>query len=325
MTLPTLFRAAAGAATAAGFLLASPSALALVSSPSPFSGLVVFGDSLSDNGNLFALTEQAYGPGNGFPPAPYYQGRFSNGPVAVERLASGLGLSAGQFKDLAIAGALTGTAGALGDGQGGSFGGGMLQQLAGFQASLGGGLADANALYFVWGGANDLRGGVSIATAIGNLSTIVSTLHTLGARKFLLPNLPDLGLTPEAREGGYSGAATGVSNKFNDDLKVAYDGLAANWTDETFYFFDAEKIQRSITADAPSYGFSNVSSGCLQTKPVSLCANPDSYLYWDQIHPTAAAHAILGAQMLAAVPEPQTMLMMAAGLLGLLAVRRRQA
>lgn len=40
--------------------------------------VVVFGDSLSDNGNLFAQTGQ--------PPAPYFQGRFSNGPVWVEQL-----------------------------------------------------------------------------------------------------------------------------------------------------------------------------------------------------------------------------------------------
>jgi len=42
--------------------------------------LVVFGDSLSDNGNLFLAT------GGAQPPAPYYQGRFSSGPVFTELL-----------------------------------------------------------------------------------------------------------------------------------------------------------------------------------------------------------------------------------------------
>ena len=134
MTMSTLFRAAAGTATAAGLLLASSSALALVAAPpSLFSGLVVFGDSLSDNGNFFAMT------GGTFPPAPYYQGRFSNGPVAVERLASRLGQSGAQVKDLAGGGAKTGTGGQVAVT-------GMLSQLASFQAALGGGQADGNAL-----------------------------------------------------------------------------------------------------------------------------------------------------------------------------------
>jgi phospholipase/lecithinase/hemolysin len=313
MTLFTLFRTAAGAtATAAGLLLASTSALALVASPpSSFSSLVVFGDSLSDNGNLFALT------GGTVPASPYYQGRFSNGPVAVERLASGLGLGGAQFRDLAIAGAQTGTGGVVA-------GTGMLSQLAGFQAALGGGQADGNALYVVWGGANDLRGGVSIGTAIGNLSSLVSSLHTLGARKFLLPNLPDLGLTPEAREAGGSALATFASEAFNTNLSLAYGTMAAQWTDETFYYLYAMGAQRALSAGAPGNGFSNVSNRCFDSRVPSLCATPDSYLYWDNIHPTAAVHQILGDQMLAAVPEPQTMLMMALGLLALLALRRRQ-
>jgi len=309
MTLFTLFRAAAGAAT--GLLLASTSALA-ATPPPLFSGLVVFGDSLSDNGNLFALT------GTAFPPSPYYLGRFSNGPVAVERLASGLGLSGAQFMDLAIAGAKTGTGGERP-------GSGMLNQLAGFQAGLGGGSADAGALYFVWGGANDLRGGVSIGEAVGNLGSIVSTLHTLGARKFLLPNLPDLGLTPEAREGGGSALATSASEAFNQSLSATYGALAAQWSDETFYYVDAMGAQRALTAGTPGNGFSNVADRCFDSRVPSLCAAPDSYIYWDNIHPTAATHQVMANQMLAAVPEPQTMLMMAVGLVALLGASRRRA
>ncbi|WP_445245572.1 SGNH/GDSL hydrolase family protein, partial [Microcoleus sp. OTE_8_concoct_300] len=118
---------------------------------------------------------------------PYFQGRFSNGPVAVEVLATGLGAT---LHDLAVAGAQTSTLGQLANT-------GMTSQLASFTASLGGGSADPNALYFVWGGANDLRAaGVNAAAAIAptivNLSTIVSSLYSLGARNFMLPNLPNL-------------------------------------------------------------------------------------------------------------------------------------
>ena len=103
----------------------------------------------------------------------------------------------------------------------------------------------------------------------------------------------------------------------------ASGALAAQWSDETFYSFDAMGAQRAITTGAPGNGFSNVIGRCFDSGVPSLCATPDSYLYWDNIHPTAATHQILGNQMLAAVPEPQTLLMMALGLVGLLAVRRR--
>lgn len=288
--------------------------LAAVGSPAfAYSGLVVIGDSLSDDGNLYELT------GNTFPPPPYYQGRFSNGPVAVERLADGLGLSGATFLNLAIAGAKTGL-----DGNGGA-GTGMRSQLAGYQAMLGGGSADAGALYVVWGGANDLRGGVSIDTAVGNLKSIVSTLYGLGAREFLLPNLPDLGLTPEARVNGQVAVemATAASEVFNTKLAIAYADLAQTWSDEHFHYFNAMEAQRGITNGSPGNGFTNVSQSCIS---LGAGCTPSTFLYWDNIHPTAAAHQVLGNQMLAAVPEPATVLTMALGVLALLghAARRQR-
>ena len=78
-------------ATAACLLLAATSAMAAAPS---FTGMYVFGDSLSDNGNVLALT------GGLYPPAPYFQGQFSNGPVAVEWLATGLQLAPASFTTL---------------------------------------------------------------------------------------------------------------------------------------------------------------------------------------------------------------------------------
>src|SRR5919108_3147959 len=65
----------------------------------PYTTVVMFGDSLSDNGNLLALT------GGAVPASPYFAGRFSNGPVWVERLASALDVPLVNF---AVGGALTG-------------------------------------------------------------------------------------------------------------------------------------------------------------------------------------------------------------------------
>ena len=105
-----------------------------------YSKLVVFGDSISDNGNVFRAS------GGTFPGFPYYQGRFSNGPIWIDDLAAIPGVVGQPTEDLAYGGARTDT--------------NIDPRLPGMQAEVGGYLAlhpvvDPNALYIVWGGGND--------------------------------------------------------------------------------------------------------------------------------------------------------------------------
>lgn len=58
------------------------------SSAGPFTGIVAFGDSLSDAGNVFLAT------GGAIPAPPYVGGHFSSGPIWVEGLSPILGLGA---------------------------------------------------------------------------------------------------------------------------------------------------------------------------------------------------------------------------------------
>ena len=311
-------------------LSAVAAALVLVSVPASASGpsftsMVVFGDSLSDTGNLFALT------GGTYPLFPYDNGRFSNGPLAVEWLASGLGLTGPKFDNWAIAGATTDTWGSA-DASLGGYPTGMLSQLAGYQSSLGGGSADSAALYFVMGGANDLRYGDlstplaashTVDVAVANLKSIVTSLHALGAQKFFLPNLPDLGLTPESVAGGTSAGSSALSALFNQRLAAAYDDLKQTWSDETFYDIDLPTIQYQQLADAPANGFTSLTDQCILTAGC-VASNAAGFVYWDNVHPSAATHAILGAAMLAAVPEPESLLLVALAGLALLGTRRRR-
>ncbi len=82
-------------------------ALATIAQAGPFTSIVVYGDSLSDNGNLFKDSG-----GTQPPDPPYFKGRRSDGPVAVEQLAILFGV---PLLDFAYAGATTGV-GNYGDG-----------------------------------------------------------------------------------------------------------------------------------------------------------------------------------------------------------------
>ena len=302
-----------------------------------YSKLVVFGDSLSDTGNLLTLT------GGALPqPSAYWNGRFSNGPVAVEWLAQGLGIG---LENYAYGGATTGLLNGPIDVpvQTLPIYTGVQAQVGQFEATLGPtGQAAAGALYVVWAGANDIRylGATPqvVATAIQNLAGSVAELYAHGARDFLLPNLPDLGLTPYAAsvEALYPGTAAGLSalsEGFNLGLHSAYASLRTNpfFAGANFIEFNTMGIQRAVAANPGAYGFSNVTTPCFSgfvgEPGGAVCANPSGLFYWDSVHPSAQAQQLLGQQMLAAVPEPASMLLMAVGtlaLLGLSAHRRQR-
>src|SRR5690606_28518073 len=129
-----------------------------------------------------------------------------------------------------------------------------------------GGSADPNALYTVWGGANDVFAVVADPTQaqaiIGGAVTaqigIVGTLQAAGAQYVLVPNLPDIGITPSFRAGGAAamGQGTALAAAYNDAL---FGGLAANGLRvipvDTFHFL------QEVVADPGLYGFANVTSG----------------------------------------------------------------
>jgi phospholipase/lecithinase/hemolysin len=271
-------------------------AVTVGASAQSFSSMVVFGDSLSDTGNLFDFTD-------GTIPAspPYFEGRFSNGPVWVEYLASRMGLTPDLVVNFAMGGATTGhTNITVPEAPG------LLAQIETFAAS--GGPADPEALYVVWAGANDFLEDASdpeatITTAVDNIATAVSTLATLGAHTVVVPNLPALGRTPDARESGdplLIAGATLLSIAFNRTLAPTLDRLEATLGIDLIAL-DVFALFRAVIADPAAVGLTNVTDRCLSADLTTVCDTPEQYLFWDGRHPTTAAHAILADAAFAAV------------------------
>ena len=267
-------------------LLVSLALLSLIVVPTAsarsFTQLIVFGDSLSDSGNLFAAT------GGAVPPSPpYFAGRFSNGPVWVEFLAAELGV---PVQDYALGGALTGRVNIFDDpGIPAEFPG-VLDEVDMFLA-LNGGVADPHALYVVWAGANDFFAApapATIAPAVANLLSAVRTLADRGARHIVVPTMPDLGLTPDGRASGFSPQLTALSVAFNRALK---SGLALRGPHVTVV--DIFRLFHQIVDHPAEFGFTDVTTACLDLDPFSLCPNPDGHLFWDSVHPTTRGHEIL--------------------------------
>jgi outer membrane lipase/esterase len=246
----------------------------------PFSAIYVIGDSLSDTGRTSAVLSQ---PGFPFPPPPYATGRISNGPVWIEYLAPQVRRPYNALENFSWAGANTGTFNVFGAGLPG-----MLNEL-GELLTLTSGSLDPKALYVVFGGANDffrIFNGADPATVIAsgvtNLLTIVVTLRTAGAENIVVIDLPDIGRTPRAIAGGPASAAgaTFLSTTFNTLLNHALDGL--NFPVVRVSTFD---LINQFVAQPKKFGFTNVTG-----QGILDLANADTYLFWDDVHPTTRGH-----------------------------------
>lgn len=313
-------------------LAAALLACGMAGAQAAYTGLTIFGDSLTDTGNVYAAT------GNSYPPAPYWNGRFSDGPVWVEYLAASLGLSATASlqggQNYAFGGARTGSAAnPVPD---------LLAQSVGLWApTLGAGPADASRLYVLLGGGNDMRDARSAyqtnsaadqagrqaaaQAAASNLINNLGFLASKGVTDVLLGNLPDLGRTPEAAALGLVGASTNASARFNALMPTV---IAAGMSFGLHMsFVDLAATAEAIFDDALyngglRYGITNVATPCGGNPAVSCTVSA----YFDGVHPTTRAHEWLGrAAYVALVPEPQTYALLALGLVALAWRPRRRA
>ncbi len=303
------------------FVLALCVALSIVAvqARADFSAMYIFGDSLSDTGNL------ASAPGQGDFPPPFFENRVSNGPVAVETLAASLGLEANASFHL-LGGPAVGTNYAVaGARASGSEAIDLTTQVGAFLQNLG--AAPADALYVVFIGGNDVRDARDvddlaaqdiISQAVAAIATNIETLATAGATIFLVTNAPDLGVIPETQLLAGINAqpllpeiATQRTQAFNEALAAEVVRLR----DElglTIALVNLFNANRSVLDNALAYGLTNVDDACLLIVNDAFVFHPDcdnganlnAFAFFDAIHPTAPVHERMGRVLFAFTPAP---------------------
>jgi len=299
---------------AAVFAGAEPESLQRSWKP-PFEKIVLFGDSLSDPGNLFVLTGQySVRPFAPIPSAPYLIGglHFTNGPTWVEDMSRDLHSPSGAGPALRVPHFYTNYAfGGARARAGAGSGAPDLPTQVGMYFADSSGAADAASLYVIWIGANDLRdavealaadqtGGASasiVQGALGSIAQNIVTLWSAGARAFLVPNEPNLAVTPAllSQPGQVQGAAAALSALYDANLATVLAGLEQQLPQTKIVRLDVYALLNSVIATPKAYGFTQTQVPCLAFGVIAgaICDDPRQYVFWDAIHPTAAVHRVL--------------------------------
>ncbi len=255
-----------------------------------YDALYVFGDSYCDVGNLYLADGETY------PPAPYYMGRFSDGPLWVDHVAGFLKVPLTPARlggtDYAFGGAWATAPQPLGSGVIPS-----VPEQVGLYLQQHGGKADPNALYIIEGGGNDIVDTTTgspqaLGSAIAqNLVASEIMLRQAGARHFVIPNLFNVGLLPVAQsKAAFASAATIAANKGLNQL------LAPEEENSGVHILrmDVFSLMSAVQTDPTHFGFTDVTNPCLTN---ALCADPDHTFFWDTFHPTLFGHAFFAVTL----------------------------
>lgn len=299
-----------------GLLLATLSLAATISATSlPLTQLVVFGDSLSDNGNA-AIALGGTLPGN------YAPNAFTDGPATTPATSGPFGLWIDQFAarvgvadpqpflaggtNFAVASALTGhnpvftlppTVVPFTSDQ-------VALYLLGHSPSSG-------TLFTFWAGANDIDSGENPIAAADNIEANIKALAAAGATNFVWLNLPPLGSTPDGLASGQSALLNAASGAFDVEWAADISALHALGIDVTAG--NVAALFAQISSNPSGFGFTEITDpawcgpGGLATCTAN---NPNHFLYWDGEHPTTAADSLVATLVFNDVtptPEPGTL------------------
>ena len=268
----------------------------------PYSSILAFGDSLSDNGYYQGYPGGT--PGNINPSDIYGFRRFSNGPVWVEYLAQGYGLS---LLDMAYGGA---TSGYNNPAAGLSYTG-LQWQVATYAGTFG--TISSDTLITVWAGGNDMLNYATNpalynpVTAAVNVATAIQSLYAIGGRNFIVPNLTWNAITDPTLLAG----AIAWMTPFNYYLDLYLQGP------------DAIPGVNIYEIDLTQFYYVGLNYNGTVTNPNG---ETGPFANYDLVHPSTEGHLQIAGYVASEVPvpEPATMLLLVSGLIGLAGYGRKK-
>lgn len=275
---------------------------------SKLEGFVVFGDSLSDTGNLYEFMNHQLPLS-----PPYFEGRFSNGPIWIEHLVEF------YFPDDAekhLENYAFGGAGILpleeDDSDTGMFT--LKSEIESYFSKFS--TANPDKLYVVWIGSNNYLAmpeelDETIDTVITGIQYGLTQLAERGAKHIMVVNLPELGGTPMAYEFEATEELTYLSSNHNARLKSTVDEFTEKYPDINWYFLNVTELMSDVLRNPQAYGFYNTTGTCYEAMmEETISNNPmvqvarsvtpkikhdacDGYLFFDPVHPSGRAHYIM--------------------------------
>ncbi|CAG8527158.1 7430_t:CDS:2 [Acaulospora morrowiae] len=277
--------------------------------------IVAFGDSLTDNGNLWKMS-------NGTIPSEkiYFQGRWTNGFVWVELVESRLGA---KLTDCAFGGALTDK----------SLNGSKSEKLLSIYSvpsvkeQVEGILPNITKFppqttFTFWSGSNDymkiFENNLTITPTdiIASIQNSVSLLSSSGARRFLFLNLPPIHRIPHYKSYNNLTRLQDLVENHNILLNNTISSITKSKRIQA-EVFDVWGFAERVLSDPQKFGFKNTVDSCLNlnkqesvggtglnkvtgtnvVSSIKTCENPDEYLWWDDVHPTTKAHELLAKEI----------------------------
>jgi phospholipase/lecithinase/hemolysin len=251
----------------------------------PFTGIVVFGDSLSDTGNFAHVTNSDFQVRYPGPSFNYTDGRFTDGADTSPAGKAHFGVWHEQLAKMFTG--LTPAANSLDGGLNYAYGNATTRDGTSVVGSIGGAVSitiedmgqqvtdylsrpgqtvDSNALFILWGGADDLFADASAANIAGILTRITALANRLaaaGAVHILIPNLPPLGSTPgfasqPAVAAQLNAAVATYNAQLAPALNTAQATLTSNGSHTQIHQLDAGTLFADMIASPTTHGFADV-------------------------------------------------------------------
>jgi thermolabile hemolysin len=261
--------------------------------------IVAFGDSLTDTGNIYNATLWRLPAGGS-----WFLGRFSNGPVWAEYLSKATGL---PLYNWAVGSAAADDVVVIP---------GLLARIESWKTYM----AEAkdydprNTLFLLLIGGNDIVNyGRSVESIIAAQRSAIERIIDTGATKILVSNLPDVSRAPTFRMRTDGAKIAAEVAKYNMTLRQMINELSVR-KGVNILLYDAHALIEGIIANPQQHGFDNVTDSCLKIDTDSVAnylltharrghCTPDSFVFWDTLHPTTRTHRAMAEDVRKFIPE----------------------